>query len=117
MEDLETRKLYRAREIGVPTYQDMCQCYGTTPVTSSYVDPIVGLLAEPHPLGSSIGTTVATILAEQFNRLRRNDPDFFLDQLHLFSANQRYAIHTSSLKKLIERNTPLRNIKQNAFYL
>ena len=117
MEDLVTRNLYRAREIGLPTYQDMCQCYGTTPISTSYVDPIVGLLLEPHPQGSSIGTTVAVILAEQFNRLRRNDPDFYFDQPHLFSINQRTIIYGTTLKKLIERNTHLRNIKQNAFYL
>lgn len=114
-EDLEVRNIYRAREIEMISYQDLCACYGTTP-TNSNTDPMVGLLSEPLVEGSSLPRTLAVIIAEQFRRLRNNDENFYTrNQL---STNELYMVTRSKLSDVIIRNTELtqEQVQHNAFY-
>lgn len=100
-EDLVTRNLFRGRDMGLPTYQEIASCYGF-PATNSHEDPLLGLLSEPLVEGSSLPLGIATIIAEQFNRLR--DPDISCPY---------YLLSSCSFKSVIERNT---NLKGVGFY-
>ena len=87
--------------MGLPTYQEIASCYGF-PATNSHEDPLLGLLSEPLVEGSSLPLGIATIIAEQFNRLR--DPDISCPY---------YLLSSCSFKSVIERNT---NLKGVGFY-
>ena len=117
-EDLIVRNLYRGREIGLPSYEDMCTCFETCDAnTSGGTDPIVGLLQEEIVSGSSLPKTLAAILAEQFNRLRKEDPHYYTKNLEYFAISQLYEIGTTTMSRLIKRNTNLKYIKENVFFL
>lgn len=118
-EDLFARNIFRGRELGLPTYSQICACYGTVPYMAQMnEDPYVGLLMEPVPQGSSLPPTIAVVLAEQFNRLRKYDENFYT-RPGLFNAHERYLIRQSTFKAVIVRNTNLADheVQQNVFVL
>ena len=118
-EDLLTRNLYRAREVRMISYVDICACYGTSPIEVPFgiTDPMVGLLSEPLVSGSSLPRTIARVLAEQFRRLRDNDEHYYthnqLSPTEMYLVNQR-----SSLRDLLLRNTALtpEDVQLHAFF-
>lgn len=111
-EDLIARNLFRGRDMGLPTYAEICECFGTTPYTGDGVfeDPLLGLLAEPVVAGSSLPRTIAVVVAEQFRRIRAD----FTPESQLFRQHFFQEITFTTLASLVEKNT---NITGPTFFL
>ena len=69
------------------------------------VDAIVGLLAEPHVPGSSVGRTMQNIIADQLKRSR--DGDRFWYENDQFSPEELAAIKETTMRDLLNRNFDL----------
>ena len=80
--------------------------------TVDNIDLWVGGLAEDHVARSSVGETFQTIIVDQFERLRDGDRFWYQNQ---FSGKQLGDLQKTSLSDIIERNTDLTSIQQNAF--
>ncbi|MBC7967688.1 MAG: peroxidase [Fuerstia sp.] len=83
--------------------------YGTV----DNIDLWVGGLAEDHVRGSSVGATFQAIIVDQFERLRDGDRYWYENQ---FTGRQLGDLQRTSLSDIIERNTSLTSIQQNAFF-
>jgi peroxidase len=94
----------------VAVQQKLQQLYGTV----NNIDAFVGALAEDHVAGADVGPLTRAVLADQFTRLRDGDRFFYLNQ---FSGKQLSdLLATTSLTKVIERNSGVTNLQANAFY-
>eukprot|EP00892_Ulva_mutabilis_P005365 jgi/Ulvmu1/31/UM001_0033.1 len=70
-EDLAGRNIFRGRELGIPTYAGLAECFGIVPnlsVEAETPDAWLGLLREPKVPGTPLGPTRRAILVEQFHR-------------------------------------------------
>jgi peroxidase len=130
--DLAALNIERGRDLGVASYNDLREALGLqraanfSDITSDatlaaqlasiygsvdQVDAWIGGLAE-DPSGSGIvGELFATILLDQFLRLRDGDP-FWSQGLDLPQA-QIDALWSTTLADVIERNTDIRSIQDN----
>ena len=72
----------------------------------------MGALAEDHVAAASVGELVKTVLVEQFTALR--DGDRFWYQ-NTFTGEQLHRLQQTRLSDVIERNTELTSIQDNAF--
>jgi len=119
--DLVTLNLVRGREVGIARYGEILRCimgkFG--PETHSNLDAFQGMLQEPLVEGSEVGETVATIIAEQFRRLRDSDPNFYLwDSQKAAIGHPLYnEVRTVTMKRILVRNTELTNqdLNDNVF--
>ncbi len=82
--------------------------------TVDNVDAWVGLLAEDHERGTSLGATLLAILEEQFERLRDGDFFYFENDPGL-NNRDRDEISRISLSDVIERNTIISGLQSNVF--
>jgi hypothetical protein len=78
------------------------------------VDLWIGILAEDHLPGKSVGRTLNAMLKSQFEKLRDGDFYFYLNDPYLPNAI-RNQIKRTKLSDIIRRNTGLSNIAVNAF--
>lgn len=130
--DLAALNIERGRDLGVASYNDLREALGLQRATNfsditsdatlaaqlasvygsvDQVDAWIGGLAE-DPSGSGIvGELFATILLDQFLRLRDGDP-FWSQGLDLPQA-QIDALWSTTLADVIERNTDIRSIQDN----
>ncbi|WP_420411762.1 peroxidase family protein [Roseibium sp.] len=130
--DLAALNIERGRDLGVASYNDLREALGLTRATSfsditsdatvaaqlasvytsvDQVDAWIGGLAE-DPAGSGIvGELFATILLDQFLRLRDGDP-FWSQGLDLPQA-QIDALWSTSLADVIERNSDIRSLQDD----
>ena len=130
--DLAALNIERGRDLGVASYNDLREALGLQRATNfsditsdatlaaqlasvygsvDQVDAWIGGLAE-DPSGSGIvGELFATILLDQFLRLRDGDP-FWSQSLDLPQA-QINALWSTTLSDVIERNTDIRSIQDN----
>lgn len=69
------------------------------------MDFVVGALAEDHLPGRPTGYSVVTMFSDQFSRIRDGDAYFYL--WNKMTMAYREEIHTTTVKKLILRNTPI----------
>ncbi len=132
--DLAALNIQRGRDHGLADYNTVRKAIGLTPVTSfsqitsnkalqdelkslygsvDNIDLWVGGLAEDHMKGSSLGTTFTAILVDQFQRLRNGDRYWYQNQ---FSGKALADIQRTKLSEIIERNTALTTIQDNAFF-
>ncbi len=88
--------------------ENLKQTYGTV----DEIDLWVGVLAEDHLPGSSVGPLAQRMLVEQFTRLRDGDRMWFQN---IFSGPQLQKIEATSLSDVIQRNTALTTLQSNAF--
>ena len=79
------------------------------------MDLWVGLLSEDHLNNSSIGRTLNNILAKQFESLRDGDYYYYRND-PAFSGQQRDQIRNTTLRHIIERNTPVKDLQNNVFF-
>ncbi len=77
------------------------------------IDLWVGLLAEDHAEGSSLGETSTTIIADQFERLRDGDRFYYENSM---TDSQIRAIENTTLADIIEMNTNNTNLQSNIFF-
>ena len=78
------------------------------------VDLWIGILAEDHLPGKSVGRTMNAMLKAQFENLRDGDYYFYLNDPYLPNAI-RDQIKRTKFSDIIRRNTGLSNIAVNAF--
>ena len=132
--DLASLNIQRGRDHGLPSYNDTREQFGLSRMTDSSemtsdpevaaqlasvydsvddVDVWVGGLAEDHVAGGLLGELFATIVADQFERLRSGDRFYY--QRHLKGYWLQYA-EEQTLAKIIRRNTGIGNeIPDNVF--
>eukprot|EP00892_Ulva_mutabilis_P005800 jgi/Ulvmu1/3592/UM017_0004.1 len=70
-QDLAGRNIFRSRELGLPTYAGMAECFGITPdatIEAETPDAWLGLLREPKAAGTVLPPTLRAVLVEQFHR-------------------------------------------------
>lgn len=113
-EDLVTRNLFRARELGMISYPEAAACFGF-PVQNDEVELYIGLQSEPLEAGSSMPRGIATIVAEQFKRLRDNDPVFYTKIADEIGGYFMAEIGATSMASVIRANTNLQNVPDKVF--
>ncbi len=77
------------------------------------IDAFVGLLAEDHLPGASVGKTIYTVLLDQFSRLRASDRLYFE---HALSPETVASVQSVRLSDIILRNTDTDRIQANVFH-
>lgn len=133
--DLASLNIQRGRDHGLPDYNTVRVAYGLaakqtfSEITSdadtrqrleeaygdvNLIDPWVGGLAEDHLEGAAVGELVATILADQFTRLRDGDRFWYANDDEL-SAADIATLESTRLSDVIARNTDLSNIPGDVF--
>lgn len=135
--DLATFNILRGRDHGLPNYNVVRSAYGLSPARDfsdissdqgtrnrlrrvyqqiDRVDPWIGLLAEDHLPGASVGEGIFTILKDQLERLR--DGDRFWYQI-VFNEEESEWLEKQTLFKVIKRNTSIkaREIPKNVFFV
>jgi len=132
--DLIADDIQRGRDEGDPSYNQMRVAMGEQPVTSfaqitsnvqlqqqlkqlygnvNNVELFVGLMAENHLPGSSLGPTEQAILARQFEALRDGDRFFYANADPSSLVKQ---LNGTTLAQIIERNTTITNLQSDVFY-
>jgi peroxidase len=133
--DLASLNIQRGRDHGLADYNTVRAAYGLSRVTrfsqissdpdvqqtlkSLYgtvdnIDLWVGILAEDHVPGASVGQLGKTIIADQFQRLR--DGDRFWYQ-RVFSGRTLSDLEQTTLASVIQRNTTTKNLQGNVFFM
>jgi hypothetical protein len=90
--------------------QDLQSLYGTV----NDIDPWVGMLAEDHVTGSSLGVTHQAIISDQFLRLR--DGDRYWYQNGQFTPAETAALESTRLSDIFRRNTTIPVLQGNVFF-
>jgi len=78
------------------------------------IDAWVGMLAEDHIPGASLGQTHIAIMRDQFMRLR--DGDRFWYQNGMFNAQQLARIESTRLSDIMMRTTGVTGLQANMFF-
>ncbi|WP_231954236.1 peroxidase family protein [Pirellulimonas nuda] len=132
--DLVSLNIQRGRDHGLADYNQTRIDYGLAPVTSfdqitsdpelaskleqlygsvDDIDAWVGVLAEDHASGSSLGELGRTIIADQFSRLRDGDRLWYQNTM---SGEALAAIERVTLADVIMRNTEVSGLRENVFF-
>lgn len=131
--DLVSLNIQRGRDHGLADYNSIRAAYGLERVTDfseitsnvelqgkleelygtvDNIDAWVGMLAEDHVAGSSVGVTLRAVISDQFERVR--DGDRFWYQ-NTFSGAELKKLESTTLADVIRRNTGLTNLQSNVF--
>ncbi len=134
--DLVSLNIQRGRDHGLSDYNAVRAAYGLPPITTfgditsdpilagkltslygdvNDIDLWVGLLAEDHMIGSSVGETIAAILAEQFEALRDGDRFYYLSDGD-FTASMLLDFEQLTLADIIRGNSGITWIQDNVFF-
>jgi hypothetical protein len=132
--DLASLNIQRGRDLGLPTYNELREALGlgraetfaditSDPVVAGRlqeaygdvdrVDLWVGGLSEDPVEGGMVGELFATVLIDQFERLRDGDP--FWSQNSDLPQGELDALWSTTLSDVIERNTDVGPMQDNAF--
>jgi hypothetical protein len=133
--DLVALNIQRGRDHGLADYNATRVAYGLDAVSSfaeitsdtelqakletlysdvNNIDLWVGLLAEDHLRGSSVGELTSAIIVDQFERLRDGDRFWFQ---HVYSGSELRQLQRTSLSDVIERNTTVEGLQDNVFFM
>lgn len=133
--DLASLNIQRGRDHGLPDLNTVRIAYGLRPhqtfadLTSDVelqlqlleaygdindIDPWVGCLAEDHVFGATVGETAHRVLAKQFESLRDGDRFWYQRDLR---GRALESIENTSLRDVIVRNTGVRGIPRNVFFV
>jgi peroxidase len=134
--DLGSLNIQRGRDHGLPNYNVTRRYYtgksarNFSDITSNdtlasslknlyktvdNVDVWVGILAEDHLPGKSVGNTVHEMLRVQFEKLRDGDYYFYRNDPFLPSSI-RDQIKKTTFADVLRRNTSLTNLQRNVFF-
>lgn len=132
--DLAALNIQRGRDHGLADYNTTRAAFGLPRVTdfsqitssadvqaklrSVYgsvdkIDLWVGVLAEDHVRGGSVGPTARAIIVDQFSRLRAGDRFWYENT---FTGGDLRQLQNTHLADVIERNTALTSIQSNPFF-
>ncbi|MCM1984180.1 peroxidase family protein [Lyngbya confervoides] len=90
--------------------EKLAQIYGSV----DNIDAVVGLFAEDPVPGGSVGETIATVLQDQFTRLRNGDRFYYKNSL---TPAEIKVIEGTSFADIIRRNTNSPIVQENVFTL
>lgn len=131
--DLASLNIERGRDHGLADYNQTREDYGLKRVTSfdeitsdeelagkledlygsvDNLDVWVGILAEDHADGASLGELGRTILVDQFTRLRDGDRFWYENR---FEGELLADLQSTTLSGVIERNTDVGELRDNVF--
>ena len=135
--DLASLNIQRGRDHGLPDYNTIRSHYTGDPISSfdditnvdevsdalseaydgdiDNIDAWVGMLAEKHLNGKSVGKTLHEVLKSQFSKLRDGDFYYYEHDPYL-SKKERDRIKHTQLSEVIERNTDIDVLQHNVFY-
>jgi hypothetical protein len=134
--DLATLNVQRGRDHGLCDYNTMRVELGLTAKASfaeissdpavqaalasvypdvNSIDPWVGMLAEDHLPGGSVGELMALVIVDQFERTRDGDRFFFLNDPDL--APYLSEIQALGLGDIIEFNTGITTLQADVFFV
>ncbi len=132
--DLASLNIQRGRDHGLADYNSVRTAYGLPPVKNvaqitsdpsmqarllslygdiKSLDLWVAGLAEDHLPGSSVGPTFQRIIADQFERTRDGDSNWYE---RAFSGRQLAALQATRLSEIIRRNTSITKLQDNVFF-
>lgn len=133
--DLVSLNIARGRERGLADYNTIRKSFGLDVVETfanvssdprlnqkfatvygdvSKIDPWVGMLAEEHLEGSLFGSTVMTIIEQQFMGLRDGDR-FYYEVDPVLTSFEKEEIKNTRLSDIIRRNTGMSIIQDEIF--
>lgn len=133
--DLAAINIQRGRERGLPDYNTIRDELGIGKVRTfeeicvvpeeaeilrglyenvDRVDPWVGMLAEQHVPDAMFGESIMTVMKDQFRAFREGDRFFYQSESYL-TAEEKELIASTSLAKIITRNTNLQTIQDDVF--
>lgn len=133
--DLVALNIQRGRDHGLADYNATREAFGLDPIESfaditsnedlqekleflyenvNNVDLWVGLMAEDHVRGASVGELTQAIIVDQFDRLRSGDRLWYENVFHARELRQ---MQETSLSDVIERNTEIDNLQDNVFFM
>lgn len=133
--DLASLNIQRGRDHGLPDYNTLRVEYGLAPVSSfaditsdvalqaalasvyasvNDIDPWIGGLSEDHIAGGSIGELFATIIMDQFVRLRDGDRFWYQNSL---TPEELDMISGMRLSDILALNTGLTSLQSNVFFV
>jgi len=133
--DLASLNIQRGRDHGLQSYNRARSDFGLRPVRSfaqitsnsaraaalaqlygsvNAVDAWVGILAEDHVAGSSLGPTASAVLTDQFTRLR--DGDRYWYQIAGFDPSELTLIENTRLTDILERNSGVTGLQPDIFF-
>ena len=131
--DLASLNIQRGRDHGLADYNQIRADYGLEPVTSfgqitsnaelagklealygdvNEVDAWVGILAEDHVPGGSLGELATVVISDQFERIRDGDRFYYEN---VFSGSALFDLQNTTLADVIERNTDVTGLCDNVF--
>jgi peroxidase len=131
--DLASLNVQRGRDHGLSDYNTTRAAYGLPKVTRfdqitsdptlqaklkqlygnvNNIDLWVGMLAEDHVPGGSVGPLVQRIVAKQFENIRDGDRLWFENQ---YSGLALGALEHTTLEDIIQRNTVNNDLQENVF--
>ncbi|MCA8958915.1 MAG: peroxiredoxin [Planctomycetes bacterium] len=134
--DLAALNIQRGRDHGLPGYNQCRRDFGLAPcasfaeVTSDRdlretledlyesvedIDPWIGGLAEDHAPGAQVGEFFATVIRDQFERVRDGDRFWYQNDLGL-SPTEKQEIQRTRLSDVIRRNTSLHSVPDDVFH-
>lgn len=134
--DLIALNIQRGRDHGLQDYNTMRTDYGLARITAfsqitsdpalaaalqsvfgdvDHIDPWIGMFAEDHLPGASIGETAAAIFNDQFIRLRAGDRFFYLNDSDL-SAQDLLFLNSVTLADILRWNTGATDLHDNVFF-
>jgi hypothetical protein len=134
--DLACLNIERGRDHGLCDYNSMRAAYGLPTITSfsqissdpatanalaatytsiAQIDPWVGMLAEDHLPGTSVGALMTAVIVDQFERTR--DGDRYWYEIDPDLNAYRNAINQTTLAMIISRNTDITGLQANVFYV
>ncbi len=132
--DLASLNIQRGRDHGLADYNTIRSAYGLPRVSQfsqitrnaalqakllalygnlSDIDLWVAGLAEDHVPGSSVGPTFQRIIAQQFERTRDGDSQWYE---RVFFGRQLAALQATRLSDIIRRNTTITKLQDNVFF-
>lgn len=133
--DLASLNIQRGRDHGLQDYNRVRADFGLRPVRAfgeittnadlaarlqrlyrsvDEIDPWVGMLAEDHVPGSSLGPTASAVLTDQFRRLR--DGDRFWYQNDQFAPADLARIESTRLADVLQRNSGVTGLQPAVFF-
>lgn len=135
--DLIALNLQRGRDHGLPDYNTVREDYGLPRVESfseissdpalaaalelvygdiDSIDPWLGLMAEDHLPGASVGETMAAIFRDQFGRLRDGDRFFYLNDEEMTGLELEF-LDGLKLSDIIRLNSDAQSIQDDVFFV
>lgn len=135
--DLISLNVQRGRDLGLPDFNTIRADFGlprftkfsqitkNTTLASALrqlygsidnIDAFAGMFVEDHASGFDVGSTLLAVYTNQFKRSRAGDR-FWWEKSGVLTSDERDFVRSTELADVIKRNTPIRAIQGDAFFV